>query len=259
MDVHESFPPHAGFEPNLASGIVATRPATSGRRALTPDELQLTGRGGTSGVIQLDSNRWRNGGRAADASPRRRPCSDRRRHLRRLPADDGTRSPRSIGGSPALREHGAVRPASGRDFQARRAGARTGNDRIARTRFAQVAPALESDERPLMVALQDKGLKRHEWEAQSTTTLAFRSHVQPSPGVGLALSSMGPTMFALLNDPAPFFYAVRKFHTEPIAIASRRRAYRALSSRNSRHGTSPPPLVCRRRPVRGSTQPSLLR
>ena len=228
MDVHEGIPPHAGFGSKtslLGSLALALQPPDAG--ALTPDELAtLTGRGGTSGV---GINLIRTGGAVVDVG-------------RRFPEAKAVFGPSSTSTptpptlmmaleAPALSvvhlRYENMGPSGPQEVEIFRRACpvreQETTELLAHT-FAQVVPGLlESDERAVnlgLAALQDKGLKRHEWEAQSTTTLAFRSHVRNLlPGVGLALSSMGPTMFALLSDPAPFLDAVRTFHTEPIAVA----------------------------------------
>jgi beta-ribofuranosylaminobenzene 5'-phosphate synthase len=85
----------------------------------------------------------------------------------------------------------------------------------------RVLPGLvEQDEVALntgIAAIQHLGLKRAEWEAQSAETKAFRAFLaRKHPEVGLGLSSMGPTMFAILSAPDRVLQAVDSFGMTPI-------------------------------------------
>jgi beta-ribofuranosylaminobenzene 5'-phosphate synthase len=89
--------------------------------------------------------------------------------------------------------------------------------------YGQLVPALiESDEDALndaLGAMQDLGLKKLEWEAQDSITREFRARLlRAHPTIGLGLSSMGPTMFAMVSDPEPVLETIAQFRHHPVHV-----------------------------------------
>lgn len=106
---------------------------------------------------------------------------------------------------------------------------------IARVHCQIVPGIIEHDDGAVqagLAGLQDLGLKKAEWRAQSRVTTEFRTHFQrASIGHGLCLSSMGPTMFVLTRAPAVVLDVVRSFRHEPIELTETTISHRGVEYR----------------------------
>ena len=224
LDVVEAVPAHAGFgsKTSLLTSLASALFKLGGRSPTAQSIARAVGRGGTSGVGVYLS---RGGGLVVDLG-------------RRFPQEKNGFAPSSTSASdpPLLLTRLAGAPASIVHLRFTAEGPSGAEEQevfaqacpvpasetmvmLARV-LSQIVPAyLEQDLQTLqsgLDAIQNLGLKREEWAAQTHVTRAFRAHFTSLlPGLALCLSSMGPTMFVFTNDPARVLRAIGSFDVKP--------------------------------------------